>query len=435
QIKNKESKRLHIKGLVGSSSSFIISTILQQSERHILLLHKDKEEAAYAHNDLCNILNNEKQALFYPSSYKSKIHNDRLDTASIVLRTEVLNQLSNSTEKRILVSYPGAITEKVLSREKLDKNTLKLKVGEEIGIDFITEILDDYHFERSDFVFDPGHYSIRGSIVDIFSFSNDVPYRIDFFGDEVESIRSFDIESQLSLEHYDEISIVPNIQDDRISSKKYSLFDFLPDDTLIISNDLTFFKARVDRLVNDAKQKYVEDESGERGIHPEEFLLSSTDIIKQLENYQIIELGSQTWFTAKHEIKFNISPQPVFNKDFELLSNNMFENYSNGFINVLFSSSQKQVDRLQSIFKEINKEVEEFSPILKAIHEGFVEHDLSLCCYTDHQIFERYHKFQIKSRIVKKESITIRELTGLHPGDYVVHADHGIGKFAGLTRV
>lgn len=424
-----------LKGLSGSASSFVISSVFQQTGKNFLFLLNDKEEAAYCHNDLCNILDNEEQALFFPSSYKRKIHHESLDTASIVLRTEVLNRLSAKNKNRILISYPGAITEKVLSREKLEENTLALHVGEEIGIDFITEVLHGYHFERSDFVFEPGQFSIRGSIVDIFSFSSDVPYRIDFFGDVVESIRSFDIETQLSIIHLQEISIVPNIQDERISQKLNSIFDFLPDDTILIIKDLPFIKDRVDRLVFEARQKFHDEKYAEDGVPPEEFLLTGAQIIEKIKTFKVIETGQHTWFDKATEIHFNTTPQPVFNKDFELLSNDMFEKYSNGFINLLFSSSQKQIDRLQSIFNEINQEVEEFTPILKSIHEGFIENDLKLCCYTDHQIFERYHKFQIKSNISKKESITIRELTGLHPGDYVVHADHGIGKFASLTRI
>ncbi len=424
-----------LNGLFGSSVSFVVSALFNHSTKNILFLLNDKEQAAYSHNDICNILENEEESLFFPSSYKRQLSHDSLDTASVVLRTEVMNKISVSEQARILVSYPGAIAEKVLSREKLEENTLQLKVGEKIGIEFITEILHDYHFERSDFVFEPGQFSIRGSIVDIFSFSNDVPFRIDFFGDEVESIRTFDIENQLSLDNFNEISIVPNIQDNRIGLKQFSIFDFIPKDTIVVVKDPAYFKGRIDQLITEAKTKYELDKSDQKGPAPSDFLLDSKQFIDRLKDYFVIETGRKSFFSDPVEVNFRTSPQPAFNKDFELLSNNLFENYSKGFVNVLFSSNQKQIDRLQAIFNEINKDVEEFSPVLKAIHEGFIDHDLQLCCYTDHQIFERYHKFRIKSNFAKKESITIRELTGLHPGDYVVHADHGIGKFAGLTKV
>ncbi|MEA3446302.1 MAG: transcription-repair coupling factor, partial [Bacteroidota bacterium] len=291
EIENKDNKGLHVKGLSGSASAFIISALFRQSNKNFICLLNDKEEAAYAHNDFCSILNNEEDSLFFPSSYKRQIHHESLDTTSIVLRTEVLNKLSSTKKNRIIVSYPGAITEKVLSREKLEENTLQLKVGEEIGIEFITEVLNDYHFERSDFVFEPGQFSVRGSIVDIFSFSSDVPFRIDFFGDEVETIRSFDIESQLSLDHFKKISIVPNIQDERISKNQYSFFDFIPDDTVIITNDLPFFKDRIDRLVIEAKHKYEEDETEEKGIEPSGFLLTGKEILKKLEDFFVLEIG------------------------------------------------------------------------------------------------------------------------------------------------
>ena len=434
-LQQNENIKLSLRGLSGSSSEFVLAALSKKTKRPIVYLLPDKEQAAYAHNDLCNILGSEEEALFFPSSYKRQIHHEMIDTASIVLRTEVLNKIAKDARNRILISYPGAIIEKVLSKQKLDENTLNLKVGESLGIDFITEVLYDYEFERSDFVFEPGQFSVRGSIVDIFSFSSDVPFRIDFFGDDVESIRSFDIETQLSLNQFQQIAIVPNIQNDKIGQKQNSFFDFIDKHTIVVAHELPSIKSRIDKLVDDAIEKYDADESGEKGLSPVDFLISGDAIIDKLDSFCMLETGAQNFYKKLPEIRFNTSPQPVFNKDFEKLSNNLFENFQKGFSNILFSSSQKQVDRLQNIFNEINQEVEEFAPVLKAVHEGFIEHDLMLCCYTDHQIFERYHKFHIKSNIEKKESITIRELTGLKPGDYVVHSDHGIGKFAGLTRV
>ncbi len=427
--------KLFLKGLTGSARAFVIASIFDQLPQSMLLILGDKEEAAYLLNDLENILGKE-HALFFPASYKRQISHDKLDTGSIVLRAEALNKMAGAGEKKILVSYSGALAEKLISQAKLDENTLHLKKGEEISIDFINELLHEFEFVRTDFVYEPGQFSIRGGIVDIFSFSSDKPYRIDFFGDTVETIRTFDIDNQLSIDPLDEIDIVPNIQNENIASKEHTLLDYLPNETIVWIDNIAGTKVKINTLVNDYEHKYRVSENGEEGLAAKEFLVDAKKFIQQLSDFNVVEFGQENFYDTEQKIQFNTVPQPAFNKNFELLSSNLLENYKEGYQNLIFSNSQKQLDRLQSIFNEQNNdEVEEFHGLLFPLHEGFIDHDLKICFYTDHQIFERYHKFQLRSTFAKKEAISIREISGLQPGDYVVHADHGIGKFGGLTKI
>lgn len=430
-LQNEDLTKLYLKGIVGSSLAFVADSCFADLSSHFLFVLNEKEEAAYFYNDLCSLMGNS-NVLFFPLSYKRHIIKENLDSASVMLRTEVLSKLSSSNEKKIIVSYHEALAEKVITETKLQETSLQLRKGEEISIDFINEVLYEYGFERTDFVFEPGQFSVRGSIVDIFSFSSDLPYRIDFFGDEVEDIRNFDINTQLSDEKFTEITIIPNIQEGLNSTNSISFLDFIPKTTKLWIKNVGVVSKLVDKLYDDANENYKNDSDND--FSPAGALLKGDEILEQFKQFSIVEFGQQNSIGGK-SIKFNISPQPKFNKNFELLSTNLYENYKSGYINFIFSSNQKQIDRLQSIFNEINQEVEEFSAILNPIHEGFVENDLNLCCYTDHEIFERYHKFTIRSRFVKKESVNLNILQALKPGDYVVHTDYGIGKFAGLSRV
>ena len=428
-IKSDKLCRLHLKGASGSSISFILSAIYKNHKSDFIIVKPDKETAAYLYNDLCNLLG-ESNIMFFPGSYKRQIHHDNLDVDSIVRRVEVLNTLSKKHSGKIIVTYPGSLPEKVISKSGLAEKTFVLKKGEELSIGFLNDLFFEYGFERTDFVFEPGQYSIRGSIVDVFSYSSDIPYRIDFFGDEVESLRTFDIESQLSIDHLNEITIIPDIQTGEDSNNQGSIFDFINDKTICCVENLPSVVQVVNRLIGETHSRY-EDEKTEFNLGN---LNNSERIITSISKLSVIEFGQEFSFTGK-EVLFNISPQPAFNKNFNLLCSDLSNNFRNGFINIVFSSSQKQIDRLLSVFKELDQESEEFISIVQPIHEGFIEHDLKLVCYTDHQIFERYHKFNIKSNLSKREAVTLKEISGLVPGDYVVHTDHGVGKFAGLSKI
>ncbi|MCD6598908.1 MAG: transcription-repair coupling factor, partial [Bacteroidales bacterium] len=405
------------------------------SKQAQLIILNDKEEAAYFYNDLKNI-SGDKWIYFFPASYKRSIKYQQPDSSNIVLRTEVLNLLAGKGKKFLIVTYPEALIEKVISRKELKANTLQLSEEENISMPFLEEVLEEYNFERVDFVYEPGQYSIRGSIVDVFSFSNDHPYRIDFFGDDVESIRTFDVETQLSLEAIKKISILPNIKDLTEEKQSYSFLKLLDSSFLIWVNDIDFITHRINELYN--QTNFRTDDEGETissNAMSKDTWIVTGDVIKQdIYNFTTLEFGKTGFEKEASIVKFNTSPQPVFNKNFELLSEDLHKNNSLAYKNYLLTENDKQAERLQSIFSDNKNEVE-FSPVNITLHEGFIDHDLKLCCYTDHQIFERYHKFQLKTNFSKKEAISLKELTGLHPGDYVVHIDHGIGRFGGLEKI
>jgi len=418
-----ENKAIHLKNLIGSAKSTLISKIIEKLDSNNLIILPDKETAAYFHNDLSVL--SEKKILFFPTSYKRSIIYGQEDSANLLLRAETLQALTD--EKGLtIITYPEAIIEKVISRESLINSTLKLSKGEQVSIEFIQEVLQEYHFQYVDFVYEPGQYSIRGSIIDIFSFGSDNPYRIDFFGDEVDSIRSFDIENQLSKENFEKITILPKIvnpdSDNKDFAQTKSIFHFFESKSLIWTENLNYTLDRIQEI----EEKLTEQNQADQIITKKEF----EQHINQFTN---IEFGQKNLLGAK-EINFNTSHQPFFNKNFELLGQNILENFEKSYTTYILSDNEKQIERLSAIFNDINPEIK-FEAILNTIHEGFIDHDLKICVYTDHQIFGRYHKFKIKNSLQKKEQITMRELTGLHPGDYVVHVDHGIGKFGGLEKI
>ncbi|GET33194.1 transcription-repair-coupling factor [Prolixibacter bellariivorans] len=426
EIGNSQGQKLHAKGLTGSSPSVVLAALFQKKPFGALLLLSDREEAAYFYDDL-QTLGLEEHVLFFPSSYKRSVQYEKIESENIILRTDVLNHLVEAEERFIVVSYPEAVMEKVISGKGLEKNTLTVRVGEKLSISFVNEVLFEYGFERVDFVYEPGQYSIRGSIIDIFSFAHEDPYRIDFFGDEVETIRTFDIENQISKDALNKISIIPNIQEGLQEEERISFFEFLKDDTLLVTDDLRFSAERMTELYRSAREKNLETD-----FPVEDLIISGNTLLERAEALTCIEIGPKAHFKSQ-EIPFHTKQQPVFNKNFNLLGDNLRENSQLGHLNIILSSSEKQVERLHAIFED-KGDPQEFDSLPFALKEGFIDHDLKLCCYTDHQIFERYHRFRLRSKKSARQAITLKELAKLHPGDYVVHVDHGIGKFAGLVR-
>jgi transcription-repair coupling factor (superfamily II helicase) len=428
-------RRILLKGLSGSSSSVYCAGFQSLSKEPQLIILNDKEEAAYFYNDLTN-LTGDRGIYFFPSSYKRSIQYQQPDSSNIVLRTEVLNLLAGRGKKFLVITYPEALIEKIISRKDLKDNTLQLSEGESISMSFLEELLDEYGFERVDFVYEPGQFSIRGSIVDVFSFSNDHPYRIDFFGDDVESIRTFDVESQLSLEPVKKISILPNVKDLTGEKQSYSLFKLLQSSFLVWVNNLDYLVHRINDLYR--LTDFHTDEEGEtsafKNLSKDTWMVTGDQIKQDISEFTMLEFGKTSFEKDAEVVDFNTTPQPVFNKNFDLLAEDLSKNKSLGYENFLLTENEKQAERLQSIFSENKNEVE-FSPVKITLHEGFIDHGLKICCYTDHQIFERYHKFQLKTNFSKKEAISLKELTGLHPGDYIVHIDHGIGRFGGLEKI
>jgi len=425
-------------GLAGSSKAFLFASVFMQEKLLSCLLFPDKESASYFYDDLINILGNE-YVLLYPSAYKRSVEYLKTDRTNIILKTEVLNKLKTGRKPYIIITYPGAVIEKVVETRELKKNTLELSVGEKLSMDFVIEVLNEYGFVHEDFVYEPGTFSVRGSIIDVFSFSNELPYRIDFFGDEVETIRSFDPNTQLSNDKFKKISLVPNIHEHLQEQEKVSFFSFINKNCKIWIDQPEMVIDKFNKTWDAARIRFSEtieldSEDDEICIiDPEKSLLSPKEFDKEIHNFQIIEFAHRSVFNAQKEIKFNFEPQPAFNKQFDLLIDNIKTNYEEQFETFILSNSEKQIQRLKDIFSDKGEEVE-FKPILKTVQKGFVDSDSRTCVYTDHQIFERYHRYKTKA-VARKEAITMQELTSLRPGDYVVHIDNGIGRFGGLQKI
>nr|WP_026725945.1 transcription-repair coupling factor [Flavobacterium sasangense] len=426
-------------GLVGSSLSFVAHSLFKKSELPFLILFSNKEEAAYYLNDLEQLINTE-DVLFYPSSYRRPYQIEETDNANVLLRAEVLNRINSRKKPAIIVSYAEAIFEKVVTRKELEKNTLKLSVGDNLSIDFINETLFEYNFKRVDFVTEPGEFSVRGGIIDVFSFSNDNPYRIEFFGNEVDSIRSFDVETQLSVEKLKKISIIPNVENKLLQENRESFLDYINEKTVLIIQNTELLGQQLDKLFDKANEAFEKLSKDIQHAKPEELFLNQKQFLKRALDFSVIELHNQAVFKIDKKVEFHIQPQPSFNKQFDLLLNNLSENHFNGYKNYLCCSNENQASRFHDIFEDIDEANHEsirkqYKTMVLPLFEGFIDEENQIACYTDHQIFERYHKFSIKNGYSKKQTITLKELTSLSVGDYVTHIDHGIGKFGGLQKI
>ncbi len=436
----KKSSKIQLKDLVGSSLSFVVSEAFRpdnSEEKPFLLIFNDKEEAAYYLNDLEQLLG-EKKVLFYPGSYRRPYQLDETDNANVLLRSEVLNRISSRKKPVLIVTYPDALFEKVVTRKELEKNTLKISIGDQFSIDFLNEVLFEYNFERVDFVSEPGEFSVRGGIIDVFSFSNDVPFRIEFFGDEVESIRSFDVETQLSTEKIKKISVMPNVENKRLEEVRESFLEYVSAKTVIFLKDFDFMAGVIDKLFTKAEVAFRSLSEEIKHNKPEELFCHSEELKKQLSAFSIVEFGtSPQWGDRGGQIIFHTKPQPSFNKQFGLLIDDLITKSENGYKNYIFCATEQQAKRFHDIFdpeNSVEREVN-YQTVVLPLFEGFISEDLKMLCYTDHQIFERYHKFHLKNGYAKKQAITLKELTNLEMGDYVTHIDHGIGKFGGLQKI
>ena len=425
---NTPGEKVHLQGLVGSSRSILACLLSEEIPKTFVICLNDREEAAYFYDDL-NTLASEVESLFFPSSYKRSVHYETIEQENIILRTEVLNKLKDG-KQLLVVTYPEALVEKVISGEGLAANTFQVSKGDKLSLEFVNEVLFEYGFERVDFVYEPGQYSIRGGIVDIYSFSNEDPYRIDFFGDEVDSIRSFNIDNQMSKEPHTRISIIPNIQEDLKDEERISFLDFIPANAIFLLNDVQLIADQMEYNFSQTIEKAETEEDRKKWFAK---LLSGKAFSKDIKRFTCAEFGQKHFFKLSKTVTFQTGHQPVFHKNFDLLAENLIDYQNFGFTNYILSTNVSQTDRLQAIFDDKGLEVK-FRPVNFTLHEGFIDRDLKICCYTDHQIFERYHRFEIKSRKAERDSITFKELNKLHQGDYVVHVDHGIGKFMGLVK-
>ncbi|MDD4555025.1 MAG: transcription-repair coupling factor [Bacteroidales bacterium] len=436
--------RLHLGGLVGSSRSLTVASVFTEVAAPHLVLLSNKEESAYFYNDLRQIAGD--RVFYFPSSFKRGLQSGIKDNQGLLSRTEVLSLLNSRVRKFLIVSYPEAISEKVVNKKYLEKNTLKLSVGEQVNMDFILDLLVEYEFERADFVFEPGQFALRGGLIDVFSFSGDHPYRIEFGGDQVSTIRSFDPSTQLSIEKFNEISIIPDIRVNSSRKIRYeSLLSFLPPKSLVWLDDTGFIADQMNKQP------------------ASDLLLTGDDLLKNLLRFSTIEFGQNSFFKTGQPVHFNTTPQPTFHKNFDLLIENLEQNLRNGYRNYLLTDNPKQAERLRTIFEDIRSKTprlkregvdtdaeqypgdlttesvagsdQPFASLPFSLHEGFIDKDLKIAFYTDHQIFERYHKFQLRDGYAAKEALSLKELYDLKPGDFVTHIDHGIGRFDGLEKI
>ncbi len=425
--------KTHIKGLVGSALSFAISESFKNAAKPFLLIFNDKEEAAFYLNDLEQLLNT-KDVLFYPGSYRRPYQIEETDNANVLLRAEVLNRINSQKKPALIVTYPDALFEKVVTRKELERNTLKISVGDELSIDFVNEVLFEYKFKRVDFVTEPGEFSVRGGIVDVFSFSHDEPYRIEFFGDEVDSIRTFDVETQLSNNQIKKIGIIPNVENKFLDESRASFLKYIAAKTVIFTKNVDVLFSRIDSFFGKAEEAFKTLSTEVKHAEPEELFCNSQLLKKQLLNFTLVEFGTDAWLNPSTEVVCNTTPQPAFNKQFNLLIDDLNRNHNNGYTNYIACVSEQQAKRFKDIFDDVEQDVH-YQTITLSLYQGFVDHTNKIVCYTDHQIFERYHKFHLKNGYAKKQAITLKELTNLDIGDYVTHIDHGIGKFGGLQKI
>ncbi|MCL1938815.1 MAG: transcription-repair coupling factor [Candidatus Azobacteroides sp.] len=422
---------IYLKGLAGSSASMACSAVFSKAKnRYMLCVLNDLEEAGYFYHDCCQIVG-ETNVLFFPSQFKRNIRYGQRDPANEILRVEVLSRLNNETAPFIIVTYPEALAEKVVSGNALKNNSLSVSVNEKIDSLFVAEVLDSYGFERVDYVYEPGQYAVRGSIIDVFSFSNEYPYRMDFFGNEVESIRSFDVETQLSKERLDSISIIST----QSGEADTTLLSYLPDTALLVFRKEEWVYEKMDSLWHEKPTLNNEE---------------TFSTIEQIRNWLTPEPVAREW-TAKYTklhlsipsvhrstsatIEFSTEPQVSYHKNFERAAASFKEMLEEGYVIYILSNNEKQIKRIQAIFEDRNDAIV-FTPILRTIHEGFIDNTLRFCLFTDHQLFDRFHKYNLKSEKARsgKIALSLKELQQFQLGDYLVHLDHGIGRFGGLIR-
>ncbi len=438
-ISENKYQKFHLKGMAGSLYAFFLAALHTRIKQPMMLIMNDKEEAMYAHDDL-RILLPHQEIHYYPASYKRPYQVEEIDNANVLQRGEVLNELNHSLTKRpIIVTFAEALYEKVINRRSFIKHTFEIKQGDTLGMDFLIDLLDEYGFEREEFVYEVGQFSVRGGILDVFSFAADAAYRLEFLGDEIDSIRSFDIASQMTEKEVSKIFLLPNIQTNLLTEEKVSLLEYISAETLICPLNIEFIKTDLSRIFEKAKEYYntIQKNSGGAAVSktPETLYENGEAFVKELAAFSVIEMGNSAFYSAhKAKLSWQSSAQPQFHKAFDLLAAHLKTHQENDINTFIFSDNPLQFKRLQEIF-EGHKHKALFIEAIGEIHEGFLDSKLGIACYTDHQIFDRYHKYKAKSDTQKSQLISLKELRELKSGDYVTHINHGIGRFAGLHRI
>lgn len=442
-------QHLHLKGLAGSASQFVVAAVFNHpvsSQLNHLVILRDAEEAAYFHNTLENITH-ALDIFYFPSSFKNKKNYRLLNSSHVMLRTEALTKIAGGGNKKVVVSYPEALFEKVVLSKTLSANIISIKQAEELDVNGTLQRFVEHGFVRTDFVYEPGQFAIRGGILDIYSFGNEKPYRIELFGNEVDSIRIFDPETQLSERKLLQVSIIPNVETQFESGEKVSIMEFLPENTVVWCEDWEFIKEKIEQQEEDLQlflglapssgnEQQATEETDLINIKEEvtaNDFVNAASLENDIRNRHTLEFGNKKIF-ADTDIIYHTKAQPAFNRQFDLLIKNLQEFEAGHFNIFIFAEQAKQLERLHSIFTDLKAEIQ-LTPIAVSIHEGFIDEDLKLVCYTDHQVFQRYHKYKVKQAFSKNKALTLKTLRELQPGDYVSHIDHGVGVYSGLQKI
>ena len=462
--------KFYLDGLAGSQPSAIMAALAGLVTKPVVIVMNDKEEGLYLQNDLEQFLGKDRTLLF-PASYKRPYQPEEIDNANVLMRAEVLNRINHSGDQApIVVTFSEALTEKVLNQRSLVQATHDITVGDQLDLDFMVEILEEYGYLREDFVYEPGQFAVRGGILDVFSFAHEFPYRLDLFGDEVEKIREFDPVSQLTEKEVKSISLIPNIQKTLLSEEKVSFLDYIPEDSLVFIKSVDFVQADLDRMFEKARKIWDEMQQksggGASSEPPENLYVDGSLLLDEMRRMTVVEFGRKAFLSpflardlspgqekekeklnkldgielddesrfSDNILHWNGSAQPTFKKEFSLLADHIRQQSQLGYAVAVLSPNPKQIKRLQEIFEEIAEDVH-FQGVIAEIHEGFQDPLLRLDVYTDHQIFQRYHAFKSTNARQRSQAITLKELQSLNPRDYVTHVTHGIGQFAGLHTI
>lgn len=439
--------RVHIKGMCGSLTSVAAASFfMNESEANLLIIANDKEEAFYRLNDIEILIHEDpentdiRQVLLFPTTYRKPYQTEDVDNANVLQRSEVIKQL-NSGRRLIVVTYPDALAEKVVSPKILTQHSLVLTQGCSYGMDFVNDMLQEYEFERVDFVVNPGQYALRGGIIDIYSYSSENPYRIEFFDDEISSIRTFDPVSQLSIRQQTQLTIIPNLEnrssEQTIIEERVSILNYFSEQDSIWIDGVMHIGETLEKKLNDAKELYAsKTETPIKRAQPEEMYCGASEFMRNITGCKIVEYGHTTYFTHTQTIDVASEPQPAFNKQFNLLINTLESYAEKGFRILITTSNEQQQKRLDRIFAEASSNLSSVTQFLpKALNQGYIDNGEKIVCFTDHEIFERYHKYTVRDLQKNNESLTLKELLELKPGDFVTHIDHGVGQFSGLEKV
>ena len=452
-------RRVVLSGLHGSAAAMAFAAAYQAQTDHlassaqgatgggfapVLFVLDDEESAGYFYHDLVQVMG-EEQVLYFPSSFRRAVKFGQRDSSSEILRTEVLARFTSGRTTPYIVAYPEALAERVVSKTALDERTLEIRVGEQVDLKFIEQTLFEFGFQRTDYVYEPGQFAVRGSLIDVYSFSHELPYRIDFFGDEVDSIRTFEVESQLSRSRREAVTLVPELSG--AGSTLIPVAELLPEDIIIVSSNLVYIAERIGQIWDEgfSQQAQISQAASQREsavsrdeppvLQKETLLIDAPTFEHGFSAFRHIELRPASSETSPSTLNFSITPQPIFHKNFDLVASTFADFLARGYKLYILADSSKQTDRLKAIFESEGDIV--FTPVSKTLHEGFADNDLKICLFTDHQIFDRFHKYHLRSERARsgKVALSLKELREFQVGDFVVHVDHGIGRFGGLVRV